>query len=587
VNSEQETALAGALVEAAVGQALTANSAPGNGDGQALSTSKLLELLQKQAPDELSRLAARHAHPDGTAHLKQWLAEEVSLSNEQVKAIVRALPLVEYEQNRKAIAKKWGLRVEALDELRRPSSNGVSGNAVQSKVVTLTTPVAWSEYVDGATLLDEIDYKIRKHVVLAPSAAHAVSLYIALTYIVPQLQICPLLIIRSALKRSGKTTLLGILSRLVFRALGTASLSPAVLFRLAANQHPTFLIDEIDAIFSQKNDTSEALRGLLNAGNDRTSSTVYRCEGESFDVVGFDCFGPKVLSGIGRRADTLEDRAISIDMRRKLESEKMERFSVLDDSESHNVLRSKLARWALDWGAEIGRYRPTVPAELNDRAADNWTPLLAIADLAGGDWPTLARQAALELSGPGTEEEQDYKVELLREIERAFEEAGAATDRLTTAQLVEALVGMEESPWATFNSGKPIDARRLARLLKPFGIHSIDIRVEGAKSSLKGYKRESFSDAWSRYIRDSATNDEKQHENKAPDGRVPVAGRGIEVRQDSVADSERNRDECATRGEEQESLFSQENQGLPSECRVVAPPGGGRAGGNIEGKVEL
>jgi putative DNA primase/helicase len=497
--------------------------------------------------------------------------------------MVGALPLVEYEQNRKEIAKKWGIRVEALDGLRKPS--GAAGNRVQTKGVSFVNPEPWPERVDGATLLDEIDYRIRKHVVLAPSAACATSLYVILTYVVSQLQICPLLIIRSVLKRSGKTRLLDILSRLVFRALSTASLSPAVLFRLAANQHPTFLIDEIDAIFSQKNDTSEALRGLLNAGNDRTSSTVYRCEGESFDVVGFDCFGPKVLSGIGRRADTLEDRAISIDMRRKLETEKVERYSVLDDGESYEALRSKLARWAQDWGTEIEGYRPAVPAKLNDRAADNWAPLLAIADLAGGNWPTLARLAALELSGPGTEEEQDYKIELLRDIASIFEEAGAGTDRLTTVQLIEALIEMEESPWATFSSGKPLDARRLARLLKPFGIHSIDVRVEGAKSPLKGYKRESFFDAWSRYIRDSATNGEKPHGNQPSDGRGPVAGRGIDARQVSVADSERNRDECATRGEGQKGPVSKENRGLPSECRVVAAPAGSSAGGNIEGRV--
>ena len=42
--------------------------------------------------------------------------------------------------------------------------------------------------------------------------------------------------------------------------------------------------------------------------------------------------------------------------------------------------------------------RPALPEALNDRAQDNWEPLLGIADLAGGDWPKAARDAALELS---------------------------------------------------------------------------------------------------------------------------------------------------------------------------------------------
>lgn len=584
MSGKTETAPSGAAVEAAEGQALTTNATPGDGGGQALSIKEHLEALPD---DEVLRLAARHAHPDGMAHLQQWLDDKLPLTNDHVEAMVKALPLVAFEQNRKAIARKWKVRLEALNAMRKQHVGSASSVSIQGRGVALITPEPCSEWVDGAALLDEIIGKIKRHIVLAPSAAIVVSLYIALTYVVPQLQICPLLIVRSALRRSGKTRLLHILSRFVFRPLSTASLSPAVLFRLAENQHPTFLIDEIETIFKQKNDTSEALRGLFNAGNDRTSSVVYRCEGESFNVVGFDCFGPKVLSGIGRLPDTVEDRAIIIDMRRKLESEKVTRFSVLDDGEIYAGLRSKLARWSQDHGAEIGLYRPTVPAELNDRASDDWTPLLAIADLAGGNWPALARQAALELSGPGAEEEQDYKVELLRDLARVFDKAGVATDRLTTAQIVKRLTEMEEAPWATFNNGEPIDDRRLARLLKPFGIHSTDIRVEGARSALKGYKRESFSDAWARYIRDSATNIEKPRENQPSDGRGPVADRQIDGRRDGVADSERNRDECATRAEEQKDLFSGENQGLPSECRVVAAPVGGSAGEEIEGRVKL
>jgi hypothetical protein len=51
-----------------------------------------------------------------------------------------------------------------------------------------------------------------------------------------------------------------------------------------------------------------------------------------------------------------------------------------------------------------------VPYGLNDRACDNWSPLLAIADLAGGEWPQRARAAALDLSGAGRDDEQDVPV---------------------------------------------------------------------------------------------------------------------------------------------------------------------------------
>ena len=46
----------------------------------------------------------------------------------------------------------------------------------------------------------------------------------------------------------------------------------------------------------------------------------------------------------------------------------------------------------------IATARPEIPAQLNDRAGDIWEPLLTLADLAGGEWPKLARDAALQMS---------------------------------------------------------------------------------------------------------------------------------------------------------------------------------------------
>ena len=53
---------------------------------------------------------------------------------------------------------------------------------------------------------------------------------------------------------------------------------------------------------------------------------------------------------------------------------------------------------------------------LHDRAADNWRPLFAIADLAGGNWPTLARQVAVRLSEGGAEQDASVRVQLLMDI---------------------------------------------------------------------------------------------------------------------------------------------------------------------------
>ena len=69
-----------------------------------------------------------------------------------------------------------------------------------------------------------------------------------------------------------------------------------------------------------------------------------------------------------------------------------------------------------------------------NRAAEVWWALLAIADLAGGDWPDRARKAARVLSTGGDDRDgPDVHAQLLADIRAAFGEQ----DAITTAALLE------------------------------------------------------------------------------------------------------------------------------------------------------
>jgi hypothetical protein len=93
-----------------------------------------------------------------------------------------------------------------------------------------------------------------------------------------------------------------------------------------------------------------------------------------------------VLSGIGDLPDTVRDRSIEIEMKRKRADEKVKRLR-RKDGEDLRVLGRKSARWARDNLTKLAEAQPDIPAGLNDRAADAWEPLFAIADLAG--WAIL------------------------------------------------------------------------------------------------------------------------------------------------------------------------------------------------------
>lgn len=355
----------------------------------------------------------------------------------------------------------------------------------------------WPDPVETSQLLDEVSKKIREYVVISSEANLAVSLWVFLTFVVDVLPICPLLILASALTRSGKTTLVGVLGRLCNRAITTNNISPAVLYRIVEAIKPTLLMDEIDTLFGRKSEQAETLRGLMNAGHDRTSSRVYRCQKDSLEVESFDTFGPKVLSGIGSVPETLQDRGIIIKMKRRTAQEESKPFSVLESQEEFQVLRRKLTRWGIDHSKDFVGLRPSDVPGLDARALDNWAPLLAIANLAGWKWLGDARAAAHALSEQRSDA-SSTKIQLLRDIRRVFNDSFES--ELQTALLIERLIKLEDGRWRTYyyKQDKPLDANGLAHMLHDFEIHPKNIRF-GIKVA-KGYKREQFVDAWVRNL---------------------------------------------------------------------------------------
>ena len=135
------------------------------------------------------------------------------------------------------------------------------------------------------------------------------------------------------------------------------------------------------------------------------------------------------------------------------------------------------------------------PDTLDDRAADNWRPLLAIAEVIGGNWPQHARKAARALSGSRDADDESPGVLLLRDIRELMPER---VPFLAPSVLVEKLVELEEAPWKEWRHGKPITPRGVSNLLKPYNIQSELAREEGVPG--RRYYRDAFLNAWGRYL---------------------------------------------------------------------------------------
>jgi hypothetical protein len=352
---------------------------------------------------------------------------------------------------------------------------------------------------DLAILLNDICRMINKYVILTPQQTDAIALWVVHTWTFEATDTTPYLWISSPEKRSGKTRLLETLEQLVREPWFTGQTSSAALFRKIDRDKPTLLFDEVDAMFKGKKELDDDLRGLLNQGHRKWGSSVARVsQSGNFEIQTFSVYCPKAIAGIGNfLPDTVADRSIRIELKRKAKPEPVARFrhrNVLEESEP---IRSSLEAWAdynIEAVAQAIEAAPDLPDTLSDRAADGWEPLVAIAELAGSEWSQRTRRAAMTLS-TDDDEEGSIGVRLLTDIATVFK-GRIDQSNISTVDLIHELSEMDEAPWGDWY-GKQIAARQLSKWLKPYGVRSRSVRI--SDKTPKGYRREDFVDAWSRY----------------------------------------------------------------------------------------
>lgn len=367
---------------------------------------------------------------------------------------------------------------------------------------------------DTTDLLSEIVDFLRAYIIFGDEwQAQALALWVLHTYAIEAAEVSPYIVVTAPLKRCGKTQLRDALAMIVARAWQIdAAPTEAVLFRKISATAPTILLDEADALFNGSRERTEPLRAIFNSGN-RRGAVVPRCVGDKHEVIDFAIFSPKLLAGIdaSRWPDTIRDRSIEIVLRRKRRDESVQRFRRRDVAPLADQIRDRCNAWATpERIAELSASRPALPDQLDDRAADSWEPLLAIADEAQGAWPESAREAARILSGNRLDFSSDSAaVRLLADIATVFDKRGS---RVSSTDLLAGLHALDEAPW-----GDPpqLTPRRLAEMLRPFGIRRSTIRI--GDTTAKGYKSEDFGDSFARYL--GGTHGMKR---KRPSGVTPV-----------------------------------------------------------------
>ncbi|MFD4373337.1 DUF3631 domain-containing protein [Streptomyces sp. NPDC058486] len=357
---------------------------------------------------------------------------------------------------------------------------------------------------EGEQVLSDLRTQFRRYVVLpSEDALTAVTLWVAATHLQTAWQHAPRLAVVGPAKRCGKSRLLDVVTETVHDPLITVNASAAAVFRSITATPPTLLVDEADTLFGSAKvaEKNEEMRGLLNAGHQRNRPTL-RVSGPNHEVSKFPTFAMAALAGIGDLPDTIMDRSVVIRMRRRGPGEKVAEFRTVRDTPALHAVRDRLVAWLGPLHDPAMSLTPPMPVE--DRAADTWQPLVAVADLAGGTWPEAARAACLAMTKHEAEQDQDnsaLNLRLLADVRRAFAAEGNPA-LLRTGRLLGILNEDTESPWPEYKD-KGLTARGLQLLLKDYGISASSHRFPDGFQA-RGFAREQFADAWARYCPEPA-----------------------------------------------------------------------------------
>jgi hypothetical protein len=355
-----------------------------------------------------------------------------------------------------------------------------------------------SSKIQLAQILDNVHGFLGRFVIYPlkeASVAHV--LWIAHTHVMDAWESTPRIAFLSPEPASGKTRALEVSELLVPNPVEAINVSPAYLFRKVGGKDgpPTILFDEIDTIFGPKAKENEEIRGLLNAGH-RRGAVAGRCvvHGKTVKAEEIPAYCAVALAGLGWLPDTIFSRSIIIRMRRRAAHEKITPFRRRVYAKEGNRLRDQLAAWAAGAIKEMTEARPVMPDGIEDRNADVWEALLAIAEAAGEHWPKRAHVAAVTLVAAAADREPSLGIRLLSDLRDIFGER----DQMTTAEILQRLHGLSEAPWNDLK-GKQLNDRGLAFRLREYEVKSRTLNL-GGESRAKGYDRTDLHEVWQRYL---------------------------------------------------------------------------------------
>lgn len=334
-----------------------------------------------------------------------------------------------------------------------------------------------------------------------PADLDLIALWSAHTHLVMETYTTPRLQVDSPVPGSGKTTCLEHLAKLSVNPVQVASISsPALLPRLLVNDMRTILIDEADRALDPKKEGVADMLGILNSGYKRggTRPVLVPAKGGTWDVDEMPTYAPVAMAG--NNPDLPEDtksRCIRVLLLPDFDGSAEESdWELLDDDA--NALGGRLAAWADKVRDQVRTNRPTLPDVVKGRGRERWSPLLRVAEAAGGRWPDVVRDLAIrDMERIKNEREEGLAVQkphvtLLHHIHEVW---GDDETFIATDDLLARLIAKYPHSWGTASKfGKDLTSQRMGRML--VGSYNIHSHRESDGDRRRGYLLSSVEPAF-------------------------------------------------------------------------------------------
>jgi hypothetical protein len=351
------------------------------------------------------------------------------------------------------------------------------------------------------TPLDLVEQYFRRYVVYpSEHALTAHALWIPHTYMMSLWDITPRMGFFSPEPGSGKSRALEVSRRVAHNPMPTASITGSAFMRMVHDGDYTIFIDELEGIYAnaQARDANSGLTSVLNAGFE-SDAVAHRCESKTNKPETFNIYAPVMLAGLNRAKlpDSLKSRMIAVHMKRRLPGDDLAEFRKRYAEAEAKPIREALEEWCDEVQSRIDLDAVPMPNDIRDRDADCWTPLFAVANVAGGEWPARVAAAARWFVNARVDDSADSSgLRLLRDCVAAMEAGHTLT--CEPDWLRAQLFNMSDAPWSTWGQkGTGITTFSLKQWLKDYGIKPYAVKVSG--DVVKGYHLKKFKEELARY----------------------------------------------------------------------------------------